>query len=547
MPEGFALSVDAVYGTRAEAFYRDGAWRTDLLVDQLDEWAAAEPEAICLHEGDVSLRVGELRDRSVQLAQRLRVLGVAAGDRVAVQLPNWHEVAIVFLAAQRLGAIMVPIMPIYRDHEVRHVLQVSGASVLVTTPVYRGFSHRDMIYRIRPDLPELREVLYARPASPLACAELHFDFPLDAAAQSSPLPPPPSPDAPALMVFTSGTEAGAKGCTHTWNTFAFSVRGIAEQCDFGPGDAELVPSPVTHTTGLIGVLKPLMYRGRSCLMPVWDPAEALELIRRHRCTHLMAATVFAQALLDAFDPATHDATSLRYFLCGGAPVPESLVRQFSERLGGPRMLTMYGQSEIVNGSLARPADPPDRVSSSDGSPLRGVELRVVDAAGQDVPPGAEGEILYRGPGGMLGYWGNPEATARVVLADGWRRTGDCGHLDADGYLRITGRVKEMVIRGGMNISILEIEELIRSHPQVNDVSVLAVPDERLGERLGAAVVASGSLDSAGLLRYLSEEQRIAKQKLPEVLHFMGELPRTATGKVQRFRILEEIMSAQAAP
>jgi len=547
MPEGFPLSVDAVYGKRAEDFYRDGAWRASLLVDQLDEWAAAEPEAVCLHEGDTVLRVGDLRDRSLQLARRLRVLGLGMGDRIAVQLPNWHEVAVVFLAAQRLGAVMVPIMPIYRDHEVRHVLEVSGASILVIMASYRGFSYRDMVYRIRPDLPALRHVLFARTAGPLACAELRIDFPLDDAALEAALPPPPSPDEPALMVFTSGTEAGAKGCVHTWNTFAFSCRGIAEECDFGPGDVELVPSPVTHTTGLIGVLKPLMYRGGSCLMEAWDPVKALELIRRHRCTHVMAATVFAQGLLDAFDPVTHDAASLRYFLCGGAPVPESLVHRFSERLGGPRMLTMYGQTEIVNGSLARPADPPARVSSSDGSPLRGVELRIVDAASRDVASGVEGEILYRGPGGMLGYWGNPEATARVLLAGGWRRTGDCGYLDADGYLRVTGRVKEMVIRGGMNISILEIEELIRSHPQVKDVAVLGIPDERLGERLGAAVVARTRLDSSSLLRYLTEEQRVAKQKLPEVLHFMGELPRTATGKVQRFRILEEIMSAQAAP
>jgi acyl-CoA synthetase (AMP-forming)/AMP-acid ligase II len=546
MPEGFPLSVDAVYGKRAEEFHASGAWRSSMLIDQVDEWAAAEPETICLYEGDVAFGVGELRDRSVQLARRLRVLGLGAGDRIAVQLPNWVEVVVIFLAAQRLGAIMVPIMPIYRDHEVRHVLQVSGASVLVITPAYRGFSHRDMAYRIRPDLPALRHVLHVRPGNPLGCAELPLEFPLDGAAGLSPLTLP-SPDAPSLMIFTSGTEAGAKGCVHTWNTFAFSCRGIAEECDFGPGDVELVASPITHTTGLIGALKPLMYRGSACLMPTWDPADALELIRRHRCTHIMAATVFAQALFDAFDPATDDAASLRYFLCGGAPVPESLVRRFSDRLGGPRMLTMYGQTEIVNGALARPADSPARVSLSDGSPLRGVELRIVDAVGEGVPPGSEGEIRYRGPGGMLGYWGNPEATARVTLADGWRRTGDCGYLDPDGYLRVTGRVKEMVIRGGMNISILEIEELIRSHPQVTDVAVLGIPDERLGERLAAAVVASGSLDSPGLLRYLSEEQRVAKQKLPEVVHFRGELPRTATGKVQRFRLLEDIMSAQAAP
>jgi acyl-CoA synthetase (AMP-forming)/AMP-acid ligase II len=547
MPGSFPLSADAVYGQRVEGFYRAGAWRTGLLVDHLDQWAAAEPDAIYLYEGNATLRVGELRARSEALARRLHVLGLGLGDRIAVQLPNWHEIVVVFLAAQRLGAIMVPIMPIYRDHEVGHVLQVSGASVLVTTPTYRDFSYRDMVSRLRPRLPALRHVLYARPASRLARADLRLDFPIGAEPRSSTLPPPPSPDEPSLMVFTSGTEAGAKGCVHTWNTFAFSCRGIAQECDFRPGDVELVPSPVTHTTGLIGALKPLMYRGRACLMLAWDPAEALGLIRRHRCTHVMAATVFAQTLLDAFDPATHDAGSLRYFLCGGAPVPESLVRRFSERLGGPRMLTMYGQTEIVNGSLARPADPAARVSSSDGSPLRGVELRIVDAAGRDVARGAEGEILYRGPGGMLGYWGNPEATARVILADGWRRTGDCGYLDPDGYLRVTGRVKEMVIRGGMNISVLEIEELIRSHPQVKDVAVLGIPDESLGERLGAAVVASGDLDPPELLRYLSEEQRVAKQKLPEVLYFMRELPRTATGKVQRFRILENLISVKAAP
>jgi len=532
--------VDAVYGPETERFYRDGSWHRGLLIDQLHDWAAAEPDAPYLYEGELTVTVGELHARSLDLARRLSSRGLGRGDRVAAQLPNWHELAIVFLAVQRLGAILVPIMPIYRDHEARHILATSGARALVVAHRYRGFDYRQMILRLRAELPDLEHVIYARPDGPLAHGDMRLDGGPESVTAATELPDPPSPDEPALILFTSGTEAGAKGCLHTWNTFAYSCRGIAEECDFRAGDVELVVSPITHTTGLIGALKPLMYRGRVCLMESWDPEVALELIRRRGCTQVMAATVFAQTLLDTYDPARHDAGSLRYFLCGGAPVPERLVARFSAVLGRSRMLTMYGQSEFVNGALTRPGDSPARVASSDGSPLPAVTLRIVTADGRPQPPDTEGEIEYRGPGGMLGYWGDPEATARVLRSDGWRRTGDRGHLDRDGYLRVTGRTKELVIRGGMNISILEIEELIRTHPAVLDVAVLGVPDERLGERLAAAVVTRDDLGADDLLRYLADDRRLARQKLPEVIRFLPDLPRTATGKVQRYRILQAL-------
>ncbi|MGH9271602.1 MAG: AMP-binding protein, partial [Ilumatobacteraceae bacterium] len=526
-------------------FYEEGFWTSETLTELLDSRAAERPDTEFVSDATTSLTFAQLRDRAWRTAAGLARSGIGPGDRVVVQLPNWSDFVVVVAALARLGAIVVPVMPIYRHDEVRYVLQHSGARAAVTCEEFGGFSFASMYADIRGDCPALEAVYLARADRPFGDAQ-----PLDSLvvggdleAISDELGPGPSADDGHLIVYTSGTTARPKGCFHTFNTLSFTVRTMAENLRWTDADVNFGPSPVTHSTGyMTSVLIPLFAKGRTHLMEAWDPKAAFDRIAEHRCTTAVTATVFLQMLVDAYQPDEHDASSLRLWVAAGSPIPAAVVEKARRILPGLEVLSLYGRSENMVTTMCNAGDDPQLSTTSDGHPPRGVEVMVVDDQGGEVPAGQQGDLAYRGPGHMLGYFGNPELTAELFTAEGFSRSGDLGFVNEAGCARVTGRLKDIIIRGGMNISAREVEELLLGSPNVRDVAVVAMPDERLGEKVCAYIVAAeGSQPTlADVSAYLRDEHHVATQKIPERVELVDALPMTATGKVQKHLLRADV-------
>ena len=546
-----ALAPEDVYDRDTIARFRSaGFWRDEVLSASVDRLAAAQPDRVIVTDGYAELTAAQLRAQAWRLAAALAGLGVRAGDRVQVQLPNWNEFVVVYAALARIGAVLVPTMPIYRHDEVLYTLQHSGAKVSVVPGQFRGFDYPAMLADIRASAPDLQHVLTVR-GDPRPGTQRLEDLiaggtvpdntvPDNTVPDSRTLGPPPSADAPHCIIYTSGTESRPKGCLHTLNTITFTVHALGGQVmAMGPGDVMFMPSPVTHATGLaMGVIAPLILGAGIHLMDVWDPAAALDRIARYQCTLSMTATPFVQMILDRVlaDPAAAaQLASIRCWACAGAPIPEVMLRGWSIHFPNGALLPVYGRSEGLLVTACSAGDSPTEVLSSDGRPFPGVVLEVRDDDGTTVQPGTEGEICHGGPGLMLGYWQDPELTARSVDAGGVSRSGDLGRVDEAGYLRVTGRIKDMIIRGGVNISAAEVENHLLAHPNVAAAAVVAAPDRRLGEKACAFIVARGDPPSLEeLTGFLRTQRRIAPQKLPEMLQIVDSLPTTMTGKVQKF-------------
>ena len=532
-----ALTAEGRYGAEAAAEFRErGWWRDGSAAALLDRWAAETPGRRFVSDGTTELDYATVRARAYGLAATLRRAGVRPGDRVVMQLPNWSEFVVGYLAVARLGAVLVPSMTINRSAEIGHVLRNSGAVAAITPGVFRGFDHAAMFRDLQKEIPELATLVVAR-GEPLD-GEIAFDEAVTAVPEPDELGGHPDPDAAHVIVYTSGTESTAKGCVHTWNTLDFSATGLAyEVFRTGPDDVIFMPSPLAHATGLVvGVLGPLAVGAETHLLDVWEPHEGARRIEEYRCTATATATPFVRMLLDAQRTERRDLSSMRFWLCAGAPIPESLAVEFHEAFDGGVLMPLYGCSELLAVTCCHPGDSLERRAGSDGSAaLDGVQVTLLGPDGEEVPTGAEGEICYRGPGAILGYWREPERTAATVDTEGWHHTGDLGRSDADGYLRVTGRLKDIIIRGGSNISAAEVEGYVARHPDVAQVAVVAYPDQRLGERACAVVVPQAGTEPTleGVVGFLRQEG-IATQKLPERLLLVDELPMTATGKVQKF-------------
>ena len=520
---------------RVARYYDLGLWTRDVLTDLVRRNAERDPDGLCVADGRRVLTFADALDVSERLAGSLADLGIGSGDRVVVQLPNWWEAVVSYYAIARLGAVFVPRMAIYRESEIRDVADRSGAKAIIVPSTFRRFDHASMAMAVRERVDSVEHVVVAgappdgalRFADLLACAP--YDGPL------------PDPSDRHVILFTSGTTSRPKGAQHSFNTFSACARTMRLGLGVRSADRCFMPSPVMHNTGLnSGVLLPALIGAGTVLQDAWEADAAMQLIRRYGCTFSIGATPFVTMMLDAYDPARHDLSSMRVFCCGGAPVPASVVRDAVNRLGF-ELVTCFGQSECSAYTMTRLGDSVDRVASSDGLATVGNEIVILDDDSNLVPTGQEGEICCRGAQIMLGYLGATELTAETIDADGFCHSGDLGRMDSHGYVRVTGRKKDIIIRGGTNITPLEIEELLLEHPKVAQVAVVGYPDRRLGEKVCAVVVpAGGEKPTLAELAEFLEDQRIAKQKLPERLEFVDELPLTATGKVEKFLLREMI-------
>jgi cyclohexanecarboxylate-CoA ligase len=527
------------------AYYRAGFWEESSFGQVIASQAADRPDQVFIFDSTTSLTYSQFHEASIRLAAGLKRLGVQRGERVAVQLPNWTEFAVISAAVSRLGAIVVPIMPIYRDDEVGYVLGHSGAVAAITCGEFRGFDHLKMFQALAADIEAVRDVFVVRPAAEYSgpakdLRDLFVDGELGTLADE--LGPDSSPDDGFLIVYTSGTTSRPKGCFHTFNTMRASVHGIRAGLAYTEDDVQFGPSPITHTTGLItSVLLPLMSGAKSHLMEAWEPEDGLRRIQEHGCTVVVSATPFLQMLMAAYDADKHDVSSMRIWVCAGSPIPGAIVEKSRDLLGF-QTLSLYGRSENMVTTMCTVTDDPSKSASSDGRALPGAEVALVGADGRPVTASEEGDIAYRGPSHMIEYFGDDEQTALLFTPDGFSLSGDLGRMDVDGFVRVTGRTKDIIIRGGMNISAREVEDHLMSHPAVASVAVVGYPDERLGEKVCAYVVLkpdAPGLTLAAVTEHL-KEHKVAVQKLPERIELVAALPMTATGKVQKHVLRAEL-------
>jgi cyclohexanecarboxylate-CoA ligase len=524
----------------AARLHHAGHWWTLPLGEALLRTASLRDGEVALVDGETRLTFSEWERESCDAANAFLALGARPGDVIAYQLPNWWEAAVVFLGAARIGAIVNPVLPIFRERELRFVLRQSRASVLVVPDRFRGCDYPELIGNLRGELPDLKHLLVARGGprhGALSLGEL-----LRGAARGA---PPPlvrvDPDGLLMLMYTSGTTAEPKGVLHTHNTLMSEVRSLQRVHDLSACDTTLMPSPLTHISGVVhAILAPALLGTRAVLMERWDAGTALRLIAREGVTYMVGAPTFLADLIDDPERETLDLSRFRLFSCGGASVSADLIRRGRARLGCVAK-RVYGSTEFPTITTTDAADADCMGIETEGRAIEPVELRVVDADGRPLPAGREGEVQARGPECFVGYV-DATLNADAFTADGWFRTGDLGTLDANGYLRITGRLKDIVIRKGEKFSVQEVEGLIALHPAVAEVVVLALPDPRTGERACAAVELrpGHALELAELADFLSAH-RLAPQKLPEQLAVLEHLPRTESGKLHRAAIKEALL------
>lgn len=536
--------VNSLPRQRIEAAEATGLWPNRLISDYLDDAMARHPDktAIVGYKTATATTIcksfAELDRASKRAAIGLSQMGIGSGDVVSCQLPNWWEFIALYVACSRLGAVCNPLLPVYRSRELRFMLGQAESKAIFIPGIFREVDYGEMIAGLRPELPNLREVISIDEASGAQGADRFADGPLSAAeVEAYAQLPRPHPNDITELLYTSGTTGQPKGVMHTHNTLYSLVAEYIRALDLTADDSVLQSSPVAHQAGLLhGVVMPIMLGSAVVLQDAWNPEIAVALIERYSARHIHAATPFLADLADCAAVDSHDISSLRTFVCAGAPIPRTLVRRAVDRLKID-VIASWGMSEVGTATCTRRNDSSERIFGTDGGPLGGIEFRVVDDEGKWLPAGIDGRLQVRGISLFVGYLKRPDLNQ--LEEGGWFDTGDVARMDDGGYIRITGRIKDLIIRGGQNIPIVEIEEQLLRHPAVKEVAIVGMPDQRLGERACAFVVLKPSqkLTFADMICYL-KEIGTATPYLPERLELVAEMPRTASGKLQKFRLRE---------
>jgi acyl-CoA synthetase (AMP-forming)/AMP-acid ligase II len=499
--------------------------------------AHATPDLLCaVDERGVRLSFAALHARAERVAAAFAELGVAADVRVSWQLPTWIESLVLVAALARLGAVQNPLLPIYREREIGFIVRQVRPRWLVVPRVLRGFDHEALAQRVLADV--------AREGGP-PCSLLVCDGNEELPEADAPALPAFSPvrGEPLRWIFyTSGTTADPKGALHSDETIAAGSRGVAERFELGPDDRYPIVFPFTHIGGIGMLFVQLMTGTGAILVEGYDDEQTPPFLGEHGVTLAAGGTPLVMRYLQyqRRHPQTRVFPRLRQAMGGAAPKPPLLHREVKDELGGAGVVSVYGLTEAPFVVLSSPRDPDDALARSEGRAAGGAELRIVDAAGRVCGPDEEGEIRVRGPQICRGYL-DAKLDADAFDADGFFRTGDLGSLDARGFLRVTGRQKEIIIRNGENISAKEIEDLLYAHPQIAEAAVIGLPDPRTGERCCAVVVpAPGAvLDLAEIVRHCAAAG-LARQKLPEQIEIVERLPRNASGKVQKHELRRQV-------
>jgi fatty-acyl-CoA synthase len=533
---------------RAELSYTSAVSDTPLLGDTIganfDRAVTAFPDRLALVDVPAGLRYtyAELKDEVDALAYALRQAGIVKGDRVGIWSPNRAEWTLTQYATAKLGAILVNINPAYRTSELEYVLNQSGCRMLVAAQRLKTSDYAAMIAEVRPRCADLEQVVLLESDEwrELLNTGKYADISIrNAALESIQL----SADDPINIQYTSGTTGFPKGATLSHHNILNNGFFVGELCHYTEEDRVCIPVPFYHCFGMVMGNLAATSHGAAMVIPapVFDPVQTLEAVQNERCTSLYGVPTMFIAELAVPNFAEYDLSSLRTGIMAGSPCPVEVMKQVIDRMGMSEVGICYGMTETSPVSTqTRSDDSIERRVSTVGRVGPHIEVKVIDpATGLTVERGTPGEFCTRGYSVMLGYWRQPDKTAEVIDAARWMHTGDLAVMDADGYLSITGRIKDMVIRGGENIYPREVEEFLYTHPAVLDVQVVGVPDARYGEQLLAAIrLQPDATVSEDEIREFCRD-RIAHYKIPRYVRFVDEFPMTVTGKVQKYKLREQ--------
>lgn len=523
--------------SRRQHYRQKGYWGDATLAHYWQMSVLSSPEKIAVIDSHgTSYTYAELDDAAGRVAAYLIEAGVAPGDFVSVQLPGWAEFTVIYIACLKAGAVINPICPRVMSKDLIFVLNKCDSTVLFIASEFKNYNYAAMTGSLPQEVPSLKKVVLVEKDKNVAKgvtlnSVLRKYSPLTGNVSRG-------ADELAAVLFTSGTEGFPKGVMLTHNNIIAAEKAFAARVNFTSFDVMLMPSPVGHATGFHhGVTMPFMFGATSVLQDDFKSDVSLKLIEQEKCTCGMGATPFVHDLLHMLKMKKYDISSLRFYLCGGAPVPRQMLKESLE--AGFKVIGVYGSTESVPHTATSFDDPEERITDTDGAAVASVEVKVVDELRQ---PTREGEEASRGPNVFVGYIKEPELTAKVLDDEGWYYSGDMCTIDDDGYIRITGRKKDIIVRGGENISSCEIENMLLQHPNVDEAAVVAMPDTRLGEKICAYLVLNDAANGL-LLKELQEffwEMNMSKYKCPERLEILSCLPRTESGKIKKFILQQDI-------
>ena len=536
------MKVTLTFNEQRRAAYRQqGLWGDASLADYWQQTARAMPDKIAVVDNHgASYTYSALDHAASCLANWMLAKGIESGDRIAFQLPGWCEFTVIYLACLKIGAVSVPLLPSWREAELVWVLNKCQAKMFFAPTLFKQTRPVDLILPLQNQLPQLQQIVgvdkLAPTTSSLSLSQIIADnTPLTTAITTH-------GDELAAVLFTSGTEGLPKGVMLTHNNILASERAYCARLNLTWQDVFMMPAPLGHATGFLhGVTAPFLIGARSVLLDIFTPDACLALLEQQRCTCMLGATPFVYDLLNVLEKQPADLSALRFFLCGGTTIPKKVARECQQL--GIKLLSVYGSTESSPHAVVNLDDPLSRFMHTDGYAAAGVEIKVVDDARKTLPPGCEGEEASRGPNVFMGYFDEPELTARALDEEGWYYSGDLCRMDEAGYIKITGRKKDIIVRGGENISSREVEDILLQHPKIHDACVVAMPDERLGERSCAYVVLKAPHHSLSLEEVVAffSRKRVAKYKYPEHIVVIEKLPRTTSGKIQKFLLRKDIM------
>jgi cyclohexanecarboxylate-CoA ligase len=534
-------------GPGPDQYRRDGWWREGTFLGDLRRHAAQQPDKAAViarrtpDAGSQTITYAEIAEATDRFAGALLGLDVKPGEFVGVHMPDYWEMLPLALACIQIGARLSPLMPSFRRRELELAARTTGMRVFITVAEHDGNRPADTMLEIAAKQPTLEHIVVIgddRPAGTLSFAD---DFlgsaprnPADLRDRELP------PDDPFLILFTSGTTGDPKGALHSQNTLYAGIRAYSETLGFDSSLVKASPHTNMHYVGFVqNLLTPLVLGGTAISPSGWDPAVFLDLFERHGVTMFYAGPGFVSQLLQEQRARPRDVSSLRYIVSGSAPVPPSLVEQVRDTLG-VRLYSLWGMTENGPVTMTRPEDPPDWAAFSDGRPTGGMQVRIDPMEGRT--DGA-GPLWVRGPAQCLGYYRNEEAYAADLDEDGWFHTGDLARDDGRGGIRIAGRTKDIIMHTSFNVPVLDVENVMLTHPAIAEVALIGLPDESVVERVCAVVVpAADGLDLPGLLAFLRGEG-VGELYLPERLELVDAMPRTATGKIRKVELRERYSGA----
>lgn len=536
------MKVTLTFNEQRRAAYRQqGLWGDASLADYWQQTARAMPDKIAVVDNHgASYTYSALDHAASCLANWMLAKGIESGDRIAFQLPGWCEFTVIYLACLKIGAVSVPLLPSWREAELVWVLNKCQAKMFFAPTLFKQTRPVDLILPLQNQLPQLQQIVgvdkLAPATSSLSLSQIIADNTSLTTAITT------HGDELAAVLFTSGTEGLPKGVMLTHNNILASERAYCARLNLTWQDVFMMPAPLGNATGFLhGVTAPFLIGARSVLLDIFTPDACLALLEQQRCTCMLGATPFVYDLLNVLEKQPADLSALRFFLCGGTTIPKKVAHECQQR--GIKLLSVYGSTESSPHAVVNLDDPLSRFMHTDGYAAAGVEIKVVDDARKTLPPGCEGEEASRGPNVFMGYFDEPELTARALDEEGWYYSGDLCRMDEAGYIKITGRKKDIIVRGGENISSREVEDILLQHPKIHDACVVAMSDERLGERSCAYVVLKAPHHSLSLEEVVAffSRKRVAKYKYPEHIVVIEKLPRTTSGKIQKFLLRKDIM------